>query len=59
MILRGRTMFDPCLGDANTHAPHMCQFPYHAKSKYSQQTKEKSNLHPLFLLTKKEQKKKL
>ena len=43
MILRGRTMFDPCLGDANTHAPHMCQFPYHAKSKYSQQTKEKSN----------------
>ena len=43
MILRGRTMFDPCLGDANTHAPHMCQFPYHSKSKYSQQTKEKSN----------------
>ena len=24
MILRGRTMFDPCLGDANTHASHMC-----------------------------------
>ena len=41
MILRGRTMFDPCLGDANTHAPHMCQFPYHAKPKYSQETKEK------------------
>ena len=28
MLLRGRTMFDPCLGDADTHAPHMCQFPY-------------------------------
>ena len=27
MILRGRTMFDPCLGDADTHAPHMCPFP--------------------------------
>ena len=24
MFLRGRTMFDPCLGDANTHASHMC-----------------------------------
>ena len=22
--LRGRTMVDPCLGDANTHASHMC-----------------------------------
>ena len=22
--LRGRTMFAPCLGDANTHASHMC-----------------------------------
>ena len=22
--LRGRTMFDPCLGDADTHASHMC-----------------------------------
>ena len=27
---------DPCLGDANTHAPHMCQFPYKIKSEYSQ-----------------------
>ena len=25
MLLRGRTIFDPCLGDANTHASHMCQ----------------------------------
>ena len=24
MFLRRRTMFDPCLGDANTHASHMC-----------------------------------
>ena len=47
MILRGRTMFDPRLGDADTHASHMCQSPYHSgsstaptrykvKSKYSQ-----------------------
>ena len=28
MLLRGRTMFAPCLGDADTHAPRMCQFPY-------------------------------
>ena len=27
---------DPCLGDANTYAPHMCQFPYKIKSEYSQ-----------------------
>ena len=27
-VSRGRTLFDPCLGDADTHAPRMCQFPY-------------------------------
>ena len=47
MFLRGRTMFGPCLGDANTHAPHMCQFPYKIKSKYSQQKKQKCTLHPV------------
>ena len=39
---------DPCLGDADTHAPHMCQFPYKIKSKYSQQTKEKIKVHSAF-----------
>ena len=34
-------MGDPCLGDTNTHAPHMCQFPYKIKSEYSQQKKQK------------------
>ena len=32
MIFRGRPMVDPCLGDADTHASHMCQFPYHGGS---------------------------
>ena len=41
-------MFDPCLGDANTHAPHMCQFPYKIKPKYSQQTKQKIKVHSAF-----------
>ena len=27
MILRGRTMFDPCLGDADTHASHCLSSP--------------------------------
>ena len=48
MILSGRRGADPCLGDADTHAPHMCQFPYKIKSKYSQQTKEKIKVHSAF-----------
>ena len=39
---------DPCLGDANTHAPHMCQFPYKIKPKYSQQTKQKIKVPSAF-----------
>ena len=39
---------DPCLGDADTHAPHMCQFPYKIKPKYSQQTKQKIKVHSAF-----------
>ena len=39
---------DPCLGDANTHAPHMCQFSYKIKPKYSQQTKQKIKVHSAF-----------
>ena len=39
--LRGRTLFDPCLGDADTHAPRMCQFPYlRAKVTSTAKTKE-------------------
>ena len=38
----------PSLGDADTHAPRMCQFPYKIKSKYSQQTKEKIKVHSAF-----------
>ena len=41
-------MGDPCLGDANTHAPHMCQFSYKIKPKYIQQTKEKIKVHSAF-----------
>ena len=44
----GRRGADPCLGDANTHAPHMCQFPYKIKPKYSQQTKQKIKVHSAF-----------
>ena len=39
---------DPCLGDADTHAPHMCQFPYKIKPKYIQQTKQKIKVHSAF-----------
>ena len=39
---------DPRLGDANTHASHMCQFPYKIKPKYSQQTKQKIKVHSAF-----------
>ena len=48
MILSGRRGADPCLGDANTHAPHMCQFPYKIKPKYSQQTKQKIKVPSAF-----------
>ena len=48
MILSGRRGADPCLGDADTHAPHMCQFPYKIKSKYSQQPKQKIKVPSAF-----------
>ena len=32
MFFERRQMGDPRLGDANTHAPHMCQFPYKIKA---------------------------
>ena len=38
----------PSLGDADTHAPHMCQFPYKLKPKYSQQTKQKIKVPSAF-----------
>ena len=44
-------MGDPCLGDTNTHAPHMCQFPYKIKSEYSQQKKQKYVLYHVNTLT--------
>ena len=44
----GRRGAAPCLGDANTHAPHMCQFPYKIKPKYSQQTKQKIKVPSAF-----------
>ena len=52
-------MFDPCLGDANTHAPHMCQFPYKIKPKYSQQTKQKIKVPSAFSFDEKGAKEKL
>ena len=48
MIFLGRRGADPCLGDADTHAPHMCQFAYKIKPKYSQQTKQKIKVHFAF-----------
>ena len=51
---------DPCLGDANTHAPHMCQFPYKIKPQVPSTAKRKSQMSfSLFLLQNQAQKKKL
>ena len=52
MFLRGRTMFGPCLGDANTHAPHMCQFPYKTKLKQYKPTKQKNGWRTIRFLLK-------
>ena len=44
--LRGRTMFDPCLGDANTHASRMCQSPYHAGRRWRRPLQTKTQVQP-------------
>ena len=46
MFLRGRTMFDPCLGDADTHASHMCQSPYHAGRRRRRPLQHKIQVYP-------------
>ena len=60
MFLRGRTMFDPCLGDADRVCFANRSIPLQDKSpSISNRQNKKSKSIPLFLLTKKAQKKKL